>query len=217
MCFSISGPGDMEVCMMKIILVRHGETDENAARCYLGHFDAELNDNGRQQLHHFTKKLKDFVLEGMVRLYSSDLSRAIESAQIIGKDLQLTPAPVFALRELNFGDWECKTYETIFAQEQELLEKWIKNPFEISPPNGETLRQLGKRMDDWLHDTLSHAHPEEHIIIVSHGGPIRWFLSKWLQGSEKEFWNVEGIHHGKGIIVELDKQTRTFTAINKII
>ncbi|MFX3623862.1 MAG: histidine phosphatase family protein [Ectobacillus sp.] len=201
---------------MKIILVRHGETDVNAAGCYLGHFDAKLNPKGQEQIRQLTKKLKGIVTEGITRLYASDLSRAVESAQIIGEALRLTPTLVSALRELHFGDWECKTYEAIVAQEQELLERWIQNPFQISPPNGETLQQLGKRVDDWLWHILSHAYPDESIIIVSHGGPIRWFCSKWLRDNEQEFWNVKGIPHGKGGMVEFDPQTRIFTAMNQI-
>lgn len=99
---------------MKIVLVRHGETNENAAHCYLGHFDAELNDNGRKQLSFFTEKLKQFTPIDSPSLYSSDLSRAMESAQIIGGEIQLRPVSEFPLRELNFGDWEGKTYDDIF-------------------------------------------------------------------------------------------------------
>lgn len=201
---------------MKIILVRHGETDENAAHQYLGHFDADLNDHGRLQLRLFTEKLKDQYLPTITSLYSSDLSRALESAHIIGEDFQLIPVSVCSLRELNFGDWECKTYDALFSQEKELLEKWIQDPFYIAPPNGETLLQLGKRFDDWLHQLLSTIGPNETIVIVSHGGPIRWFLSKWVKGDVKEFWQVEGARHGEGLIVEFDKQTRMFTLINKV-
>ncbi|XJZ28678.1 histidine phosphatase family protein [Bacillota bacterium Lsc_1132] len=199
---------------MKIVLVRHGETNENASRCYLGHYDADLNEKGRQQLRLLTENLK--AVTPITSIYSSDLSRALESAQIIGKEFQLTPIPVFPLRELNFGDWECKTYESILAKEHERLEKWLQDPCSIAPPNGETLLELGKRMDHWLNHSFPNMEQNETIIIVSHGGPIRWFLSKWVKGDPKEFWNVEGVGHGKGVIVDFNEQTRMFTLLNKL-
>ncbi|MCM2532699.1 histidine phosphatase family protein [Neobacillus pocheonensis] len=201
---------------MKIVLVRHGETNENAAHCYLGHFDAELNDNGRKQLSLFTEKLKQVTPIDSPSLYSSDLSRAMESAQIIGGEIQLRPVSEFPLRELNFGDWEGKTYDDIFLQDQKHLEMWIQDPFTVAPPNGETLQQLGKRFDDWLDHQLLNINQNKTIIMVSHGGPIRWFLSKWVKGDAKEFWNVEGVGHGKGIIVDFNEQKKMFTLLNKL-
>ncbi|WP_379969813.1 histidine phosphatase family protein [Ectobacillus sp. sgz5001026] len=199
---------------MKLIFIRHGQTNENAAHCYLGHYDAPLNETGRKQLFQLADQLKGKISTDKGKLYSSDLSRTMESAQIIGSALQLKPIPVVALRELDFGNWDCKTYEMITENESEWFEKWIHNPLEISPPNGETLHQLGVRFDKWLNETL--LHKEETILVVSHGGPIRWFLSKWVQQNENEFWNVKGIKLGKGIIVEFDTQTRTFHSVRDI-
>lgn len=201
---------------MRIILVRHGETDENAAGCYLGHTDAKLNSNGRQQLRRLIDSLKELDRQNTSSLYSSDLSRAMESAHIIGEELQFPPISVFSLRELNFGDWECKTYAALNLQEKEQLEKWIQDPFSNAPPNGETLLELGKRFDDWFLQRLSNTEPNETIMVVSHGGPIRWFLSKWIIGDAKEFWNVEGVGHGKGLVVEYNERTRMFTLMNKV-
>jgi broad specificity phosphatase PhoE len=71
-------------------------------------------------------------------------------------------------------------------------------------------------MDEWLMRNLLNEQRNETIIIVSHGGPIRWFLSKWVKGDPNEFWKFEGIGHGKAIIVEFYEKTRTFTLGNKL-
>ena len=201
---------------MKIILVRHGETDENVAHRYLGHTDAKLNENGREQLRFFTKKLKEIEPQTITSIYSSDLSRALESAHIIGEAFQLIPISEFSLRELNFGDWECKTYDDLFSQENERLQEWIQDPLCVAPPNGETLTQLGKRIDDWVEQRISNKVPNETIMMVSHGGPIRWFLSKWVKGDLNDFWQVDGAKHGNGLIVEFNEQTELFTLISTI-
>ncbi|WP_176541067.1 MULTISPECIES: histidine phosphatase family protein [unclassified Bacillus (in: firmicutes)] len=201
---------------MRIILVRHGETDENAARRYLGHFDAALNQQGRKQLKGLSEILKRTETQPISAIYSSDLSRAVESAQMIGNEFQLRPKPIFALRELHFGDFDCKTYEEIRQEDPERLEKWILNPYMVAPPNGETLLQLGKRVDDWLEAILTTEQPTGTIVIVSHGGPIRWFLSKWVKGDPNEFWNVEGLGHGKAMLMDWNEQKRIFTIGKKL-
>lgn len=202
---------------MKIIFVRHGETNENAKHCYLGHSNPPLNDHGREQIRQFTKQLfQDLFYKKTPSLYSSDLERAQESARIIGSRLKLSPTPIFSLRELNFGDWECLTYQHIFDQNPELLTAWIDDPFSEAPPNGETLTQLGLRFDGWFEQLLHQTAQDETIIIVCHGGPIRWFLSKWHLGDRLQFWKVEGLKHGTGISVDYDQQTQAFTNLKPI-
>lgn len=199
---------------MRIIFVRHGETDENAARCYLGHSDPPLNDHGRKQIMDLSLQLlQDDTNEKITSIYCSDLGRAQETAQMIADLLNLIPVPTFSLRELNFGDWEGLTYEEILAQNPVELNVWITDPFTVAPPNGETLAILGARFDKWVKQVLALTGANDRIIIVSHGGPIRWFCSKWLLGDEKQFWTVEGVKHGAGLEVQYDKQTGEFTRI----
>jgi alpha-ribazole phosphatase len=215
MCLSISGFSDWEADGMRLILVRHGETNENAAKRYLGHYDAELNQKGQQQVMSLSETLKRTETQPITAIFSSDLVRAVESAQVIGNEFQLRPIPIFALRELDFGDFDSKTYEEIRQKDSERLEKWILDPYMIAPPNGETLMQLGKRVDDWLETILTTEKPTGTIVIVSHGGPIRWFLSKWVKGDLNEFWNVEGLGHGKAMVIEWNEQKKLFTLANK--
>lgn len=199
---------------MQIVFVRHGETDENAAQTYLGHTDASLNDHGRDQIERLTPQL----VGEWDTFYSSDLKRCRETASIIAKNLNLkqTPTLVPALRELNFGAWECRTYEQIMADDHVQVTAWIDNPFEMAPPNGETLVQLGVRFDEWFEQLLQQAHLDEKIMIVCHGGPIRWFKSKWLLGDPKQFWYIDGIKHGHGLLVHYDKNGKQFTEVKYI-
>ncbi|MFP3123252.1 histidine phosphatase family protein [Ectobacillus funiculus] len=199
---------------MKIIFARHGETDENAARCYLGHFDARLNETGRQQIHRLAEHVRQMYGKDITRIYCSDLSRTRESAEIIGSYLQLQPVSIHALRELHFGDWECETYDSI--RERELLTEWIQNPFQIAPPHGETLQQLGNRVDTWLSHILLHEKEDETILVMSHGGPIRWVLAKWILGDRQEFWNAEGVKHGSGLVIKLGRDGNLCAIIDRM-
>lgn len=202
---------------MQIILVRHGQTNENLARTYLGHTDASLNDHGREQIVGFSKRMKE-TLHECNHFYASDLIRCQESAAIIAKNLNWKAAPslVPALRELNFGAWECLTYERIMADDPARVTEWIDNPFDIAPPNGETLIELGARFDAWFEQFTNQAEADAKILIVCHGGPIRWFISKWLLGDEKQFWHIEGVKHGYGLIVTYDKNQHQFSEVKYI-
>lgn len=198
---------------MRIILIRHGQTDDNKEKRYLGHFDSPLNNTGRQQVRDLAKRLKKLEIRGVC--FSSDLLRAVETSEIICNDLLLDLKVYPDLRELHFGDWDRHTYDELNEKYPADLDHWISNPFLNSPPNGETLTELGARTDRWI-ERIIFSQGGEDFLIVSHGGPIRWILSKWLLNDEKQFWNVQNIRHGDGIILELDKSRKIWSVIGEL-
>lgn len=184
---------------MKWIWIRHGKTAENDAGLYVGHYDAPLSEEGIVQ----AKKLADLLSrESIAHLFSSDLTRTMETARIIGRGHGQSPVPVFALRELSFGSWERKTYDELTVTHKELLWQWYENPLSVAPPGGETLRELGERFDAWVTTQLVQRSPDDTIVCVTHGGPLRWFRSKWLNGDESSFWQTEGVSCGGAFAVE---------------
>jgi alpha-ribazole phosphatase len=189
-----------EMITMKWIWIRHGQTTANVARKYVGNSDVPLNELGRKQVSLIANKLTDESIQGV---YSSDLIRCLETADGVGRIIGLSPVAFQELRELHFGQWELKTYEELMKTDRNRLESWYQNPFDIAPPGGETLSALGNRIDPWLQALMA---KEENVAIVTHGGPIRWFLSKWVQGDASQFWSVDGVSHGEGIVAEWDGQ-----------
>jgi broad specificity phosphatase PhoE len=198
---------------MRIILIRHGQTDENKEKRYLGHYDSPLNSTGRQQVEDLVEKLKKLEIRGIC--YSSDLLRAFETSDIICNDLLLDLKVYPDLRELHFGDWDCHTYNELNVKNPDDLNRWISNPFLNSPPNGETLTELGARVDRWVERVIS-SQCEDDCLVVSHGGPIRWILSKWLLNDEQQFWNVQNIRHGEGLILDLDKTMKIWRVVGEL-
>src|SRR5436190_1312043 len=89
--------------MTTLLLVRHGETDWNAAGRLQGHTDRPLNEYGRRQAKELADRLAG---EGADAIYASDLSRAKETAEIVGERLGLTVVIDADLREKNWGSWE---------------------------------------------------------------------------------------------------------------
>jgi len=152
-----------------LFLVRHGETAFNHLVSYQGHQDIPLNDTGRLQARLVGEKLKDARCDF---LWSSDLGRARETAQIIGQFTGLEVHEDPRLREIAFGQWEGLTPREIGETWPEELAKWRREPETARVPGGETLLEVVRRVMDCLNE-LASLHPNQRGIVVLHGGPIR--------------------------------------------
>ena len=171
---------------MKLFLTRHGQTDWNIARRYQGHSNTELNQVGIRQAEQLAKRLS---AETIHAIYSSDLSRAMTTAEIIANAQE--QAPVFRsdmrLRELSFGDWEGMTYREMSAHSPELFDAWMKDSLTISTPNGETHRQLAERVQAAF-DEIKAKHKEETVLIVGHSGSMQTLLALLLGVDLSRYW-----------------------------
>jgi len=163
---------------MKLLLVRHGETDWNLAHRYQSYSDVPLNQNGILQAQYLAKRLSK---ENVGIIYSSDLSRATETAKYIAKEYE----PVLVVecdshwRELSFGKWEGLNHGEIQAQWHTEVDAWYADPVNVSPPSGETMLQMSKRVQSALNE-LKSKHKDETVLIVSHGGTIQILLCMLL-------------------------------------
>jgi len=168
---------------MKLLLVRHGETDWNLAQRFQGHSDVPLNQVGLQQAQALKDRLSDEIITSF---YSSDLERAHETAKIIanGKiDLQSDSR----LREVHFGDWEGLTYNEIQEKYPGQLAAWEQDVYKTAPPNGETLEALASHTQSFLNDLLL-KNKDETILIVAHGGVIRVLICLALNLPATMYW-----------------------------
>jgi len=159
----------------RLILIRHGETDYSLQKRYCGFSDPSLNNKGIWQ----SKKLADRLVGlSSVKVYSSDLKRAYETAKIIFKNNSIEKAADF--REMNFGLFEGLKYEEIVRRYPKLYRHWVDNPENVKIPNGEGLKDLRKRVKERLSLILSQQ-PGKTLAIVTHSGPIRVILCDALK------------------------------------
>lgn len=148
----------------KLLLVRHGETDWNLARRVQGHTDRPLNDTGRAQARALADELRDVALDAV---YSSDLSRAEETARILAGRLGLPVGTLLELRERSFGTWEGLTDTEVFERFPEARRgQW---------GDGETTEELDERVLAALR-RIARDHPGGTVLVVAHGGPLRSVL-----------------------------------------
>jgi probable phosphoglycerate mutase len=135
------------------LLVRHGETDWNAAGRLQGHTDEPLNDYGRRQARELAERL---AAEDVDAIYASDLARARETAEIVGARLGLPVALDPDLREKHWGTWEGLTGDE--RAHVELVGESTEAHRE------RTMRALGR---------IASAHPAGRVVVVTHGGSLR--------------------------------------------
>ena len=150
----------------RIIAIRHGETAWNVDTRIQGHLDIPLSANGRWQAERLAEALQD---ETITAIYSSDLTRAWETAQYVGHihGLQLTKE--VGLRERDFGDFEGKTFAEIEVLLPEQSLRWRKRDPEFYPAGGESLVAMRTRVLEAA-ERLAAQHPGEQIALVGHGG-----------------------------------------------
>jgi broad specificity phosphatase PhoE len=152
--------------MTTLLLARHGETDWNRDGRFQGHADTPLNERGREQ----ARELAD-QLDGIDVVYSSDLARARETAEIIGGRLGLEVRVDERLRERGFGRWEGLTTEEIGLGDTDTYRRWRAGDGP-GPDDGEAHEAMAARVQDFLEDVIR-RHPGEEVLVIAHGGSVR--------------------------------------------
>jgi alpha-ribazole phosphatase len=174
----------------RLWLVRHGLTEWNMQQRFCGHRDIPLSAQGRAQALWIVEQL---LKESISAIYTSDLVRARETAEIIAS--KRIPAVQIresvAWREIDFGEWEGLTYTQIVEQFKDHL-GFFNDPEHHSPPNGESLAHMQQRVKDALsaimhNDDLPVA---GDAVIVSHGGPLRILLCSILGMPLQRQWQL---------------------------
>lgn len=169
-----------------IALFRHGLTEANRRHAYLGWSDSPLCSIEKEKIQ---KPLADYEC-----LFSSDLDRCLETAEIMFLDRN--SHILYELREMNFGEWEGKTYEDL--QDDSNYQQWLVDPNSIRPPKGETFAEFSIRVEHgWekVQKKIMELNVNK-VAIMTHGGVIRSLLTK-LAPEKKDFWEWEAAH-GKG-------------------
>lgn len=172
--------------MTKVILVRHGQTAWNHEKKYQGHSDVSLNEVGLRQAQLAAERL---AKEKIAAVYSSDLLRAVQTAEIIAKQHNLQTLKVTEFREINFGLWEGLTYDEIMKDWPDILTSIYAGSGAVSMPGGESFCEVKQRAVAALEKLIA-SHDNETIAIVAHGGVLRVLLSHALGMELDRMWSI---------------------------
>jgi alpha-ribazole phosphatase len=158
---------------MRLIFVRHGETEWNATLRYQGHANIPLNDRGRAQARAAAARL---ATANVAALYTSDLARAAETAAIIGEAFGTMPVVMPELREINVGEWEGHTPEELYRRFPDHMREYDRDPARTVRIGGESYAMLQERALVALNRIQEQHQRDETVLVVSHGGTIRAVL-----------------------------------------
>jgi broad specificity phosphatase PhoE len=150
-----------------ILLARHGESDWNRDERWQGHADRPLTELGRKQAQDLADRLANVELDAV---YSSDLQRALETAEIVARPRGLDVKESPALREVDVGSWSGLTRAEAERRFPEAFLRWLAG--EEGWDDGETYEQLGDRVLGAVR-VIAAAHPGERVLVLAHGGSIR--------------------------------------------
>lgn len=175
---------DPSLCTL--YLMRHGEVANAQKICLNGHFDVDLSDHGRGQSKQFADQLSTFPISAV---YSSDLKRTREGADLVAHPHGLTPSYCPELRELSFGKWEGMSVKELNELHPGMLDHRFKNPDTFQADGGESFQDLSDRVLPRFHE-IAQKHLGETIAIVAHGGVNRVVLCDLLGFPLKNLFRI---------------------------
>lgn len=185
---------------LRLVLIRHGEPEQQPKpRCY-GRLDIALSERGRVQIQSKVSSIKGITAEA---LYTSPSKRAFETAEIAGAWLQLEPNVTDSLQEINFGKLEGLSYdqiEELYPQEYRL---WMEHPAKIKFPDGESFAEMKSRVVGFQ-DFALRAHTRETVVVVSHGGTNRILIGTALGVPDECIFRIDQAYGAINIIDYFD-------------
>ncbi|MEO8540017.1 MAG: histidine phosphatase family protein [bacterium] len=168
-----------------VFLIRHAETYGNIEGRFCGHSETELTEKGVTQAQALGLRLRGQHFDAA---YSSDLSRAHRTAAYALEHHAAPLAPVLdpGLREMHYGEWESLIGRDIGKANPDLLRDFFR--CKVPAPGGESIQQVRERTAGALKRTVA-AHPDQTIIVVSHGNAIMAMLAELLGLPHESTWS----------------------------
>jgi probable phosphoglycerate mutase len=160
----------------RLYLVRHGTTQLTAEDRFSGAVGVELSEVGRRQAARLGERLRN---ERITALYSSPLSRSVETATIVGGLCGLSVQMHDGLSEINHGRWEGLTRDEVMARHGAEYAAWEKDPFTVAPEGGEPGVSVLARALPAIREIVE-RHAGERVVVVSHKATIRLVISSLL-------------------------------------
>ena len=147
---------------MEVYIIRHTTLSIEKGICY-GQSDIDVSENFNDEVQTYDASLpNDFDA-----IYSSPLLRCIKLSTALNRGKVISD---IRLQEINFGDWEMKSWNSIHQKE---YDNWVTDIVNYHPNNGESLKQLNHRVDDFIKELRKKNH--QKVLIITHSGVIRCF------------------------------------------
>ena len=197
--------------MSRLFLVRHGETELQSSERLWGVTDVKLGALGLKQAERLRDRLAE---EKFDTIYSSNLKRALETAEIIASRHQLPLITCPELREFNYGEIEGFNNEQIKELYPEFYKSMMQRSSNLRFPGGESVYQLNNRVSKFLPRLKKHT-AKETILIVAHFGLLRVLLCRLLGIGIKRRWQIH-LDLASLSILETNQQGAILSLLNDV-
>jgi len=171
----------------RIFLVRHGETEWNAGQRFQGHLDSPLTPIGLEQAGQMAARL---ATRGVEIIYSSDLGRAMQTAEAVASRLGIPVHPTADLREIDCGLWTGLNYQDVRERWPEEFARWRHQPHLHRMPGGESVVQVQERGLRFL-ARVCRLHSGRAVCAVTHNTVIRSVICHLLRLPLSRLWEGE--------------------------
>ena len=171
---------------MNIYFLRHGQTETPGT--YTGSTDVALSTSGRNQVQTIAPLVRAIEIDAC---FCSPMLRCRSTFEIL--DLNSQCIVDDALKEIDFGTWEGKSFTQVYDEDRETMETWFEQKERFSFPSGESIHSFGCRVTRWVEKLRCTSYA--NVLVVSHAGVIRYAIGRLLnldQGIADQFEIVEG-------------------------
>jgi broad specificity phosphatase PhoE len=204
--------------MITIYLVRHGQTAWNKEEVFRGRADIQLNEVGRKEALLTGQCLEKIKVD---LIYTSPLSRAVETAEAIARPHGKEAVVLQGLIDIDFGQWQGLSHETVRERYAELYQRWKDNPHLVRFPEGESLEEVRRRTLRAI-DEILQAHVDETLVMVSHRVVNKTVLCGLLGLDNSHFWKIgqdtaciNVLEFGEGFVLRRLNDTSHLTDIER--
>jgi broad specificity phosphatase PhoE len=173
--------------MTRLFIVRHGQTAWNKEKVFRGRVDIPLNEQGFKEAEAVAEALKH---EKIAFIYSSPLSRAVQTAQPTAKMNGVEIVKLDGITDMNFGVWEGRRLEDVEKEDTDRYRLWVEKPHELAIPNGETLTQVQTRALNAVKEIVG-KHPTDSVMLVSHRVVCKLLVLGLMGLGPDKFWNIQ--------------------------
>ncbi|MDD2431320.1 MAG: histidine phosphatase family protein [Firmicutes bacterium] len=163
--------------MGSIYLVRHGITQYNLENRFQGHLDIPLSHEGVKQATKLARYLENNKIDA---IYTSDLKRAVQTADYVAQAINLKLKILPSLREVDVGELEGLKWHEVKRNYPE----WVRTGHNYGYPGGETRSEIERRVYN-IWDSLIKRHSSDNIVLVTHGGIIKALICHLLGISQE--------------------------------
>ena len=168
--------------MTRFIFVRHGQSEFNITNQFAGQSDPPLSELGLLQVERMAAwVVGEYDVDA---IYSSDLTRAVQTAQAVADKLSMTVIPNERFREIFAGEWQEKTYAAIAERYPKAYDLWRNDTINARPDGGESVRALAGRVTDEV-KRLAKRHDGQTVLVATHATPVR-VLTAYFQAGDVE-------------------------------